>query len=139
MFWKLFQRKLRDLTALFNGHFIEAKSMYALLFDRVPCINVIGELDSSKAFAYIKETLDAETIKTYQHSYFDFNEQQILFNNTVFVLQGKRVIELGPNYCQVLFTPEQYAWAHSFIEALAGFRVVAKEPVIGFARQTAMN
>ena len=139
MFWRMFKKKINDLNGLFNGHFIEVKALYALEFDAISCVSFIGELDTSKAFAFINENMRSEIVSIYQHSYFDHNEQKMFFNNTVFVLTNKRMIEIGSNYCQVLHTQQQYSWANGLVNSLSQFRMKSNEPVIGFARQTANN
>ena len=138
MFLRLF-RKIRDVIGLFNGHFIEAKALYALEFDAVCCVSFIGEVDTTKAFALINEKLKTEIVTVYQHSYFDHNENKMFFNNTIFILVNKIVIELGNNWCQVLHTQEQHGWANTLIEELSAFRIVNNEATIGFARQAVAN
>ena len=108
-------------------------------FDAVSCISFIGELDTSKAFGFINECMGAEIVSTYQHSYFDHKDQKMFFNNTIFILTNKRIIELGNNYCQILHTPQQYGWANELIKNLSQFKAIDKEPVIGFSRQTVAN
>jgi len=139
MFWKMFKRKINDLDGLFNGHFIEVKALYALEFDALASVTFIGELDTSKVFAFINENMGSEIVSTYQHSYFDHGEQKMFFNNTIFLLRNKRMIELGNNYCQVLHTQHQYSWVNDLVNSLSAFRMKSSEPVIGFARQTANN
>lgn len=139
MFWRIFNRKISDALGLFNGHFIEAKALYALEFDAVSSVSFIGEIDTSKAYALILDTLSDEVVATYQHSYFDHGEVRMLFNNTIFLLRNKRIIELGNNWCQVLHTPQQHGWANDLISQLRHFRIVSSEPVIGFARQATVN
>ena len=137
MIRRLFNRRIREYGSLFNGHFIEVKALYALEFDAVCCISFIGEIDGGKAFAFIRESMGLEVVKSYQHAFFDHNDQGMLFNNTIFVLNNKRMIELGNNWCQVLHTPNQHGWANNLIRQLSQYRVVQDEPVIGFARQSA--
>lgn len=139
MFWRKFKRKINDWTGLFNGHFVEVKALYALEFDAISCVSFIGEIDSSKVFAFITENLANEVLCTYQHSYYEHGEKKMFFNNTIFVLTGKRMIELGNNYCQVLHTPQQHHWANELIKNLAAFKMAATEPAIGFVRQAAAN
>lgn len=139
MLWKWLSRKVVDTVALFNGHFIEVKAFYALQFDAMPCVTFIGELDVTKAYAFINEQLKESIVHVYQHAYFDHQEQQMFFNNTILVLRGNRMIEVGNNYCQVLHTTSQYAWANQLAKELAAFRIVNKEPAIGFARHSTMN
>lgn len=139
MLWKWFNRKVMDTVALFNGHFVGVKAFYALQFNTVPCVTFINELDIAEAYALINAQLKADIVSVYQHTYFDHQEQQLFFNNTIFVLRGNRMIELGKNYCQILHTTDQYGWAHRLVKELAAYRMVNKEPAIGFARQTDMN
>jgi len=139
MWLKMFKRKINSQDGLFNGHFIDVKVLYALEFDEIGCVTFIGELDTSKAFSFINESLGSEVMSTYQHSYFDHGEQQMFFNNTIFMLRNKRLIELGSNYCQVLHTQRQYSWANGLVKSLSAFRIKSNEPVIGFVRQTANN
>ncbi|MFT3825811.1 MAG: hypothetical protein QM731_17970 [Chitinophagaceae bacterium] len=145
MLRNVFSRKQHNAQALFNGHFVEVKALYVSLFDTIPCVSFIGEIDTSKAYAYIDETCKALISTVYQHAYFEHADQKMYFNNTIFVLKDKRVIELGNNYCQLLHAPDQYRWANALIANLAAFREVKEVEkdkvvrVIGFARQTDMN
>lgn len=139
MFRRLFRRKINDTIGLFNGHFLEAKAFYALEFDAVSCVSFIGDIDTGKAFELISESLKADIVTTYQHSYFDHNEQKMFFNNTLFVLPNQRMIELGNNWCQILHTQHQYGWSADLVKRLSAYRIVNNEPVIGFARQAATN
>jgi hypothetical protein len=139
MFWKPTKRKIREVIGLFNGHFIEVKALYALLFDEISCVAFIGDLEAGKSYAYILETMSAEIVSTYQHSYFDHAEQKMFFNNTIFILKNRRIIELGNNWGQVLHTPRQYNWANGVISELSKHKIVNNGPAIGFARQASAN
>ena len=141
---RIFNRRIRNIQALFSDHFIEVKTFYVVRFDRVPCITFIGELDITAALAFIRQKFEAETIGVFQHSYFDHEERKMFFNNTVLVLSGNKLIEVAGNYCQVLHTDHQYEWAFELVKELAKFRVAAlaeevPATVIGFARQTTLN
>jgi len=138
MLFKLF-KKFKGMIGLFNNYFIEVKALYVLEFDAVSCVSFVGEVDSSKSFGLINDNLKNEIVTVYQHSYFDHNERKMFFNNTIFVLTNKRMIELGNNWCQLLHTPEQQGWANAFIEELSQFKIVNNEAVIGFTRQTVAN
>lgn len=144
MRWRLFNRRLPVTEALFDGHYINMKMFYISEFDRMPCISFVGEIDLTKAFAYISEHYRTEIVHVYQHAYFDHAGQAVMFNNTVFVLRQQRMIELAGHYCQVAHTENQYGWANHLLEALKDFRVmpvIMPEPatVIGFARTQNLN
>lgn len=138
----LYRRMLRH-PELFSGHYIDPRALYVALYNRVPCIVYVGEVDVTAAFRYLQEHYGHMTRGVFQHSYFDHEEGRVLFNNTLFVLSGRRIVELGAGYCQVLHTRRQYAHAHELIRALAAFRraPVPLQPVrvVGFATQTADN
>lgn len=137
MLLRLFRPRISKVATLFNGHFVDPKVLYAYMHNAVCCIRYVGELDTSKVFAYITETLQSEITETIQHSYLDQGDQKTYFNNTIFIMKNKRMIELGSNYCQLFYTSAQHSWANSMTESLAVFREKSKEPVIGFARQAA--
>jgi len=138
MFFRLFN-KFKNVIGLFNGYFIDAKTLYVLEFDAVCCVSFVGEIDTTKAFGFINERLRTGIVTVYQHSYFDHNQKEMFFNNTIFVLANKIMIELGNNWCQVLHTPAQQGWANELIAELSQFKIVNSEAVIGFARQTVAN
>lgn len=137
----LFGRKIKEAGALLQGHYFEVKAWYLQKFDRMPCVSFIGELDTTKVYAYINERFTDEIVAVYQHAYFEHDEKKMYFNNTVFILTNNRMLELGSNYCQVLHTNKQYTWANELIRSLAAFRMVAEKErtMIGFARQTTAN
>lgn len=140
MFFNVFKRKLEISNALFVGHYIDAKVFYTMCFDAVPCVGFVGDIDTSKAFRYVKENYNSQVTAIYQHNYFDHDKQGIFFNNTLFVLKDKRMIELGNNYCHVLHTNRQYDWANAVIKDFAGMKTgQANNQSIGFVRNNAMN
>lgn len=139
--WTLFRKEVKGLNTIFNGHFIDVKAFYSWQFNRLPCVNFIGELDVTKAFAFINERFQYQTKDTYQHAWYDHAQQKMLFNETIFVLHDDRMIELGVDYCHVLFTPAQYAWAIGLIKELAVFKkeAINQTRVVGFARDPEVN
>jgi len=138
MFFRLF-KKYKNVIGLFNGYFIDVKVLYMVEFDAVCCVSFVGEIDTTKAFAFISETLKTGIVIVYQHSYYDHNQKEMFFNNTIFVLANKIMIEVENNWCQVLHTPQKQAWANELVAELSRFKIVNSEGVIGFARQTVAN
>ena len=139
MLKKLFRRKIGDMLGLFQGHYMDARAVYAVQWDVLPCMAVIGELDTTKVFSYINEELKEDIERVYQHSGYDHGEESMVFNTSIFILKGQRLIELGPGYCQVLHTPQQYGWATEFVQELASFREQKSGQVIGFSRHAATS
>jgi len=140
MFFNLFRKDLSGVSTLFLGHYVDPKVFYAVQFNKVPCISFIGEMDTSKAFDFIQSTYRNQLTGIYQHNYFDHDKRDFFFNNTLFVLKNKRLIELGNNYCQVFYTKGQHGWGQTMIKELSVFHVTGDvNKVIGFARSNNMN
>ena len=140
MFFNLFKTKISRVDALFLGHYVDPKVLYTVLFNGVPCMSFIGELNTSKAFDFIQNTYRSQITGIYQHNYFDHDKRDLFFNNTLFVLKNKRIIELGNNYCQVLHPKGQFNWGQTMINELSVFYVAGDtNKVIGFTRSTNMN
>jgi hypothetical protein len=83
----------------------------------------IGDMDITKAYAFVKDNCKANIISTYQHSYFNHDDKKVYFNNTIIVLSFERMIEIADNYCQVLHTTDQYTWARQLVNELAQFKI----------------
>ncbi|MFT3682312.1 MAG: hypothetical protein QM791_18710 [Ferruginibacter sp.] len=142
MIQRFFRKEIHDMGALFNGHFVDVKAFYAWQFNKVPCVSFVGEIDVSKAFPQISERYKYSIKAVYQHAWHDHSQDKMLFNNSIFVLDNNRMIELANDYCQILFTPSQYDWASQAVKDVAAFRKTAETKqtrVMGFARQPGSN
>ena len=140
MFFNLFRTKLSRVNTLFLGHYVDPKVFYTVQFNEVPCMSFIADLDTNKAFYFIQSTYRNQVKAIYQHNYFDHDKREFFFNNTMFALKNKRMIELGNNYCQVFYTKDQYDWGQTMIKELSVFHVTGDvNKVIGFARNNHVN
>ena len=140
MVFNFFKTKISQVNTLFLGHYVDSKVFYTVQFNEMPCVSFIGEMDAGKAFDFIQSTYRSQVKGIYQHNYFDHDKREFFFNNTLFVLKNKSMIELGNNYCQVLHTKDQYGWGQTMIRELSVFHVTTDaSKVIGFARSTNMN
>jgi hypothetical protein len=139
MLFNIFNRKFRDLDVLFSGHYVDVKCYYVMRFNEIPCTGYMGELDTTLAYAHVQEHFGGLVAAIYQHSYWDYNEQQLLANNTVLVLKKKKIIEFTESYCQVFYSPQEYEWSNRLLNELAAYRIVKENRIIGFATSSQMN
>lgn len=139
MWNRIIRRRTEALQSVFADHFVDVKSLYAYQFNVLCNISFIGELDTTAAYRFIAESCNNEILSAYQHIYFDHRAADFYFNNTIFVLRNKRMIELGNNYCQVLHRPGYNGWARELIRSLSEFRIVREVPAIGFAWEMTEN
>ena len=138
----LFNTRRYESDIIYNGHYIDVISMYVSTFGKIPAISFMGELDMTMAMSYIQEFYANDIRTIYQHCYYDYDAETMLFNNTIFVLSRARMIELADGYIQILYTPRQFAWARELVNGLVPFRIVVKTEatrIVGFARQADMN
>lgn len=141
-----FLKRTYTNAQIFSGHFVDVKAFYTFEFNIIPCITFIGDMDITKAFAFVKDNCKPDIISTYQHSYFNHDDKKVYFNNSIVVLNAKRMIEIADNYCQLLHTANQYNWARKLVNDLAQFRIerditpaFRHTPVVGFAKEAEMN
>ena len=141
-----FLQRLKANAALFNGYYVDVKMLYVLKNNEIPSITFIDELDITRAFTYLKETLEPIGVTIYQHCIFDHTDNDVYFSNSILVLKNKRMIELAANYCQILHAAEHYLWVGELVKELAQFRnekdfasAYSHTHVVGFAKPTEMN
>ncbi|RYZ20305.1 MAG: hypothetical protein EOO16_17130 [Chitinophagaceae bacterium] len=138
MFRRFFGRRMPSPAGLFNGPYFDVRTLFVLEFDCLPSVCAVGELDGEQAFPALRERIAGEVLKTWQHSYFEYEDGGVRFTRTIYLLPGRRMIEVGAGYVEVLHDGD-FGWASALITDLARFRLVQKEAPIGFARSGAMN
>jgi hypothetical protein len=134
-------------SALLNQNYLDSRAVFMQLFQKLPCMAVITQMDASAAFAFIRERYAADIVNVYQHSYYHPDDDGLVFNISLFQLNKDRLIEVGAGYVELLHTSLHYDWAREVIAQLATMRqpveVVMAEPqpttVLGFARRMNEN
>ncbi len=137
--WRIVRRRIPDPGVLFNGPYIDARKLYLLEYGVVCSISFINEIDGGQAQVYLLDQLAAEVAEVHQFSTFDHEAEKMGFVVTIIVLKGCRMIELGPNYCELLYRQADLHWAKSLMNEIVRYKVVTKATPIGFARQLVEN
>lgn len=135
----LFNRKIRNSDRLIRNNFIDSQVLFATKFNALANVSLIKEIDPTKAYAVVKKNFANEVKAVYQYDTFDYNENEALFNVTIFVLKNEKVIEIGSDYAVLLYTLDGYTWANNLLAEFAACRIAARTKVIGFANVQAMN
>jgi hypothetical protein len=138
MFCKIFGRRISSPSGIFNGPFFDVRTLFVVEFDRLPSVCAVGDLEGTRAHTFINMRFNGEIVKTYQHSYFEYDDNAVVGARTIFQLTARRMIEVGPNYVEILHDGD-FDWAHGLAVALAQYRTQPKETTIGFARNGSMN
>ena len=134
-----FTRRLANINGLVTNNFINSHILFATKFNTLANISLIKYIDSSKAYALIMDSFGNDITAIHQYNTFDYNESKVLFNMTIFVFRNERIIELGYDYAEILYTGKDYNWANALLSDLANFRVTERTKVIGFANSEVLN
>ncbi|WP_345253316.1 hypothetical protein [Flaviaesturariibacter amylovorans] len=138
MLARLFRRRIATPAGLFNGAFFDVRTLFVLEHDELPSVCLVADIDGARAYAFLNERIGAHVERTYQHTHFDHEEGKLLFTSTIYVLPGKRMIEVGAKYVEVLHAGD-FHFAHSLAKELAAFRLSPREAPIGFVRNGNLN
>jgi hypothetical protein len=128
------KNRIRYVNGLFVNNYIDSKVFFVSRFKTLANISFIRDIDVTKAYALIMESFGADVTEVYQYSSFDYAENKVLFMMTIFVLRDKRIIELGYDYAEVLFTNDHYSWANDLLASLSDCRMAERTKVMGFIR-----
>ncbi|XZF13486.1 AAA family ATPase [Chitinophagaceae bacterium MMS25-I14] len=109
---------------LFNGYFIESKSVYLHYFNRLPNIYHIENIDAEKALEAICSKYAAIIRETIKYRNFNHDRGSFSFDETIVVLTNNCVLELDSNYCTILHD----GCREEFISELAGIAAEFKQP-----------
>ena len=131
--------KIYNVNNLFANNFIDSQVLFAANFNALANVCLIKNIDTSKAYTLIMENFEKEITAVHQYNTFDYSEKRSLFNVTIFVLKDKRVIELGYDYAEVLYTGKQSDWAGRLLKELAKSKNTERTQVLGFARPEVVN
>ncbi|HUS02250.1 MAG TPA: hypothetical protein VMY77_11015 [Chitinophagaceae bacterium] len=131
--------RIKNVNGLFVNNYIDSKVFFVSRFKALANISFIRDVDVTKAYAFIMENFAAEVVEVYQYSSFDYAENKALFIMTIFVLRDNRMIELGYDYAEVLFTNDHYSWANELLASLSNCRMAERTKVMGFVRPEAIT
>jgi len=132
-------KTIKYTNGLFVNNFIDPKVLFVTRFKSLANIGMIRFTDSTKAYAVIMEKFSNEITEVYQYNSFDYYENKTLFYVTIFVLKNKRIVEIGFDYTEILYTNNHYSWANALLSDLANCRMEERTKVMGFARSEVMN
>jgi hypothetical protein len=135
----IFKPRIKNISYLFENNFIEPKVLFATKFNALANISLIKNIDTASGHSYVTENFANSIMAIYQYSTYDHDRARSLFNMTIFVLKNNRMIVLGYDYAEVLYTGKDYDWSDSVMSNLAGFKLPARTKVIGFVKAEVLN
>ena len=119
--------KSESSNQLFDQHFIDAKVFFMKLFNGVPCVAYIGNVDTEKIFEVIEGGRYGEVKDVYQSIYHDWENDNICFSKTIFVIENKLMVKLAEDWLEVYFTTKGYAMANKMLNEFKMLKAPKKE------------
>jgi len=119
--------KSKNNDQLFDQNFIEAKNFYTKLFNTVPCIAYIGNVDTKKIFELINSGTYGKVKDMYQRIYHDWEDDKIRFLKTIFIIENKLMVELGDDWLKTYFRTSDYATANKMLNEFKTMKAPEKE------------
>lgn len=112
---------------LIYDQYIEVKGYYISRFGTIPSVLFINKVDTAKILQYVQTELADELISLNQRSFYNWTDNIKQFTVSILELKGKFLIEMGPDYAEILFLQEDYARASGLVDVLIEFRQEKQE------------
>lgn len=119
--------KSKNNDQLFDQYFIEAKIFYMKLFNLVPCVAYIGNVDTKKIFGLIRDEKYGKVKELYQRIYHDWEDDKIYFSKTIFVIENKLMVKLAEDWLEIYYATSDYAMAGKMLKEFKMLKAPEKE------------
>ncbi|HRI20712.1 MAG TPA: AAA family ATPase [Panacibacter sp.] len=95
-------QKLISSNNMFEGYFLEIRTLYLHCFNIIPSRFFIDHINGEKAFRVFKETYKELIADIHMYRWFDHGKKQYLFDKTVIIMKNQCIVELDTRHCQIL-------------------------------------
>ena len=110
------------MSQLFNAQYIDPRVVYAMLFNRLPVMGYVNEIDPVRGFELVRTVMKDEIRDMYQHYYFDHAKATTHCHETIFILRRDRMIVQGGECFHVFHLAGDYDWTYDLMKRLSEFR-----------------
>lgn len=91
-----------NACALFDGYFMDSKSLYLHFFNSLPNVSYIGNIDGEKAYKAFTVQFRDDIAQVYQYRWYANKDKEFRFSNTFAVMKNNCIVEFNTGYCEVL-------------------------------------
>jgi hypothetical protein len=116
------QQKVISLHNVFDGHFLDANTLYLYHFSELPSLHLRNHIDGEKAFEAFKEKFNTRIVSTHQYRWFNHRKKKIEFDSTILILDNHCLLEFDDYYCEVLHNNRQPEFLMEVDELLSLFK-----------------
>ena len=115
-------QRMFDFNSVLGRRFLNNKSLYLDLFDKVPSLQFIGNIEGEKAYDAFKDQFADLIESEYQYRWFEKENRRFHFDETVFVLNNNCIVEIGNSYGEVLHDGKQTDFIVRFLDLMIRYR-----------------
>lgn len=101
------QHKSFNPATIFDRSFIDLRSFYLAMFDALPNVNYIGQIDGEKLYRQLCEEHSAIIRSTHTYRWFEQTKKKYRFDRTVLVLDNHMMLECDEDHLYILHDGSQ--------------------------------
>ncbi|RYY71074.1 MAG: AAA family ATPase [Chitinophagaceae bacterium] len=120
-------RRRKKNMNFFYREYIESKAFYGYLFNKVPAVSYMENVDTGQAYKYISEVMEADIINIYQYLTYSRKDKRQEFTRTFFEMKNGILVELGNTYAELLYSIDQYNGAAALVAVLSEMKMPDKK------------
>ena len=107
---------------VFEDRYLNAKGLYVHLFNQLPNVSYVGQIDGEKAFKAFEEKFQNKIRSIYRSDWYERKKKQYQFENVLVVLRNRFVIEFARTWCDVWHDGQQTEILAGVTEILTPFK-----------------
>jgi hypothetical protein len=119
---KLNIQKLITANPVLDDRFVDARQLYLCLYEALPSLSYIGNIDGEKGFAAFMDRYAGMIEHDYQYRWFHAEKRAFQFDETVLILNNRTVVKFDDHYCQVLHDGSQQAFINEVAFCMRQFK-----------------
>lgn len=121
----LFQQKVISASDLFDDTYISSKNLYIHLFNGLPSLTLVRDVQGEKVFEAIRQQFGDWIEQVLESSVRRKAGKVKEFDRTLIILKNRCIIELDDWYCEILHDGNDM----SFVESVVALNTGCREPV----------
>jgi hypothetical protein len=111
----------------FSKSFIDVKALYFREFKILPCVSCITKVDGGKIYKLIQTKKFGKIKVTYQYNHYNWLQEKTEFSETIVQLPNRIIVELGPDWADIYYSPTCYSEANELMQAFKNLPTPQKE------------
>lgn len=124
----LFSNKTFARTGIFDTRFIEVKSLYLSLFNTLPNVNYIGQIDGARSYKFFTEKYASRILSTNTYRWYEQKKKKYRFDRTVVILDNNFILEFNETYVDVLHDGTDVAFLQEVTTMTYRYRERLRKP-----------